>query len=177
MLKNGTPLALTCSEGQALLRIAANFQLPEKMGDTPYNVADRALAGDEVRTLYKALKEESPVLTGPERLILFGPSDNFEVSGEGRAKQHRMIDTNKEVTITINEDALSGLVWILVCCLHPGSPVCQTIGAQEDMFWPLAEKIKRTKIIRETIGLNKATPRRWKTDEEFVEKKGEKEKK
>lgn len=169
MLKNGVPVKVTCSEGQAILRLAANFTLPEKLGDTSYNVAERALAGEEVRTLYKAMKEVSPYLTSPEKLILFGPRDNYEENGEGRAKSHRMKEATLEINVVMNEDAISGLMWILLCCLHPGSPVCQPIGTQEDVFWPIAERVNRVKVLREAVGIMKASPRRWKTDEEWAD--------
>jgi hypothetical protein len=167
MLKNGIPLKVTCSEGQAILRLSANFMLPERLGDQSYGIAERALAGEEVRTLYRTMKEMSPYLLSPEKLILFGPKENYVEIGEGRSKTHRMKDNSLEATVVISEDAVSGLMWILLCCLHPASPICQPIGTQEDVFWPIAERISRVKVLREAVGITKGTPRRWKTDDEY----------
>ncbi len=177
MLRNGKSVRLTCQEGNALLLIASNFSLPEKIGDTPYNVADRAISGDEVRELYRELKARSPMMLKPERRILFGPEDNWKETKENGELGHRMTDKTREVGIVLTEASLSGVIWCLIVSLHPASGMVQTVGVQEDIFWPIAEKLKKVRIIKETIGLDptKATPRRWKDDEEYDEEERVKE--
>lgn len=171
---------LTCEEGQNLLNVASSFMLPEKLGDTNFSVADRAIAGDEVRRLYRELKAYSPMTLKPERWILFGPADNFTKTVTDRGQEaHRMVDLVLEVEMRLDDDAMSGLAWCLLVALHPSSErVLAPAGVQEDILWPLAAKVGRTKAIRELIGFSKGTPRRWKVDSEYEkdEKKAEEKK-
>lgn len=170
----GKKVTITCEEGNFLIRMSAGFGLPEKLGETQkYSVAERACAGEEVRKLFKELKKHSPMTKKPERWILFGPEDNFrEIKGEDGNIGWRMANLNEEVEIELNADAMSGAVWCMVLALHPMSPVVKSVGQQEDIIWPLAEKLKKVKVLREEIKLADAKPRRWKDDDE-EERSGE----
>jgi hypothetical protein len=167
MLKNGVPFKVTCEEGQALLRIAINFALPEKLGDSAYSIIERSLAADEARKLYKELRDHSPLLRDSKRWICFGPNSNYdEIKTESGAVGHKMKDLLMETAITLDEDAKSGAIWCLIVAMHPSSPMCQSVGTQADIFWPLAEKLRCVRAVKEAIGLDKAKPRRWASDED-----------
>lgn len=174
-------LDLTIEEGQALLSIAANFSLPEKLGsDQTYSIADRAIAGDEVRKLYREIRAWSPLMQTKERWLRFGPVDAWmEVKGESGKIGHRLMKNTLTVEINLDEDIISGIIWCLLAALHPSSGSIAGIAAQEDVLWPIASKLNRTRIIRETIGMTeKAKPVRWKSDDEFsIEKSSNKEEK
>lgn len=172
-------LALTVEQGQLLLVISSGFSLPEKLGTDSYTIADRAVAGDEVRKLYRELKSRSPLTSFPQRWQRFGPVFDgeveiwHEVKGESGMVGHRLVNPDFEVSINTDSDIVSGIVWCLILGVHPASPSAQSLSHQETVLWPIAERIKMTSVIRQTIGLNdqKAKSRRWKTDDEFLKSK------
>lgn len=167
-MSKDTKVKLTCEEGQALLRVASNFSLPEKLGEASYNVAERGIADIEARALYRMLKAYSPMLQRPERWLLFGPQDNYrEIKGDNGAAGWRMMDTSKVVEVRLDEEAESGAMWCLILAVHPASPMCQPVGMQEDIFWPVAEKLKKVNALKKEIGLDKAKPRRWESDDDM----------
>lgn len=156
---------LSVEEGQQLLLICHNFALGEKLGDTPYNVMDRALATEEVRALYRELRSRSPLMHRPERWLLFGPGDNYQdVKGTNGNVGHQTLNLALEVEVSLSEEALSGAMWCLLAALHPASGQTRGAGLQEDVFWPLARKLGLSKAIRKEIKLEEAKPRRWERD-------------
>lgn len=171
-IKNGKTLGLTLEEGQFLFATASTFSLPERMGEITYSVADRAIAGDEVRLLYRELRSRSPLSQRPERWQMFGHVEAWsEVTNEGGRIGYKMKPDRKDdiVQASVNEEVISGIVWCLLISVHPASAMVKNITTQEEVLWPIASKIKRVKVIREAIGLTmaKALPKRWKPDEEF----------
>jgi hypothetical protein len=177
MLENGKKLELTIEEGQALIAVCSNFTLPERLGsDQTYSVADRSIAGDEVRKLYRELRAHSPLMQTQERWQRFGPVNAWqEVKGEGGRIGHRLVDYTVRVSISLDEEILSAIVWCLVVSLHPASTTVGSLVTQEELLWPLAKKIDCTRVLRETIGIvpGKAQPKRWKRDGEYAEKDAE----
>jgi hypothetical protein len=175
MMTNGKNLSLTLEEGQALFQISATFSLPEKLGESTYSIADRAIAGDEVRLLYRELRSRSPLSQQAERWQMFGPKEVWdEVTNEGGKIGYKMKPAMKDdiVSVKVSDDILSGITWCLLISVHPASQVLKNLTTQEEILWPLADKIKRTKILRESIGLStKTLPKRWKSDDEFEDKK------
>ena len=163
-------LSISIEEGNVLVGIASVFHLPEKLGpDHTYSVADRAIAADEVRSLFRELRSYSPLMQGDERFLRFGPPDAWkEVRGEGGRLGHKLIKPLETVTIRLDENVFSGIIWCLLMGLHPASQMIQPIPNQEDSLWPLAKKLSRVKVIREMIGITVSTqPKRWKSDEEY----------
>lgn len=167
MLKNERILRLTTEEGQGILRIAINFQLPEKLGEKQYTFIERSLAADEVKKFYKALRDQSELLKGKKRYILFGPARNYlEYKDEKGNVNHSTVDVDLEIPIGIDKDAKSGAIWCLIVALHPGSPLYQRAGEHYSTFWPIAEKLKCVRAVQKEIGLDQAKPRRWDFDDE-----------
>lgn len=183
-ITNGKNLSLTMEEGQVLFQMSSVFVLPEKLGDSTYSIADRAISGDEVKLLYRELRSRSPLSQKAERWQMFGPEDAWDVvNNEGEKVGYKMKPSRKDdiVTVKVNDDILSGITWCLLVAVHPASVMLKNITTQEEILWPLADKIRRTKILRESIGLSKSVlPKRWKSDDEFEgpkESKSEPEKK
>jgi hypothetical protein len=170
MLENGKRLDLTTEEGNALVGISSMFHLPEKLDkDNTYSVADRSIAADEVRLLFRELRSHSPLMQGEEKVNRFGAKDAWKEVKDGAGNIGRkLIKPSGVVSIRLDEDILSGIVWCLLVALHPASALIQATQMQEDCFWPIAKKLSRTRVIREMIGITPtAQPKRWKTDEEY----------
>jgi len=172
---------LTTDEGQQLFLMASNFVLPKKLGDQAFSVADRGVAADEVRALFRAMKGYSPYAQTGERRTVFGPKKCWEEIKDGeKVSGHRMLDHDHETEVRLSEDAVSGVVWLLLLAIHPQEDESKqgreippfNVGAQDLFIWPVAEKVKKVKAIREFMGMNKAAHRRWDDDPE--EKVGEK---
>lgn len=176
MIENRKTMEITMEEGQTLLSISSAFILPEKIGgDLTYSVADRSIAGDEVRKLYRELRSRSPILQAKERRVCFGPADAWQEI-KGQQAGYKLVDNTRVVSISKDEEIVSAIVWCLLISIHPASPACLPASTQEDILWPIAERIKRSRILRETMGLDvgKALPKRWKADDEYEKPKEEK---
>lgn len=175
-------ISLTIEEGQAMLSVSVNFALPESLGsEQRYTIADRAIAADEVRKLYREIRSRSPLLQKVERWHRFGPLEAWtEVKSDSGKIGHRCSDPTRLVQMNLDEEIESGMVWCLLLALHPASPSVTSVSVQEDIFWPIAAKLKKTRIIRKTIGMasEDARPVRWKSDEDFeaADKKNKEEK-
>ncbi len=173
-------LSLSVEEGHALLLLSSGFSLPEKLGADSYTVADRAIADDEVRKLFRELRSRSPLMHTRERWNRFGPvlgkgPDGTdveiwqEIKNEGGRIGHRLIAPEFQVEISVNEEVISGIVWCLIAGIHPASPQSVPLALKETVLWIVAGKIGMVQVIRQTTGLNdtKVQPRRWKTDDEL----------
>lgn len=172
-----TKVQLTVEEGNFLLASSAVYQLPEKLGENTFSVADRAIAGDELRSLYKSLKSYSPMAQRKERYLVFGPADNFKGVNSAQGQTWETINLKLEVEVRLDDDAVSGAIWCLLSGLHPESKFCERPMNQEDCLWPLVAKFGKTKNLREMIGYAKGAPRRWKNDSEYKDEKKPEEKK
>jgi hypothetical protein len=155
---------ITCQQGNALLMASAGFILPEKLGETTYNVADRSLAEQDVGMLYRELKSRSPILQ-KDRKICFGPTENWKKPSGDPNVGREMKDVELEVNITLSEDARSGAFWCLIAMLHPGSQGRLPASSQVEVAWPLAERLRLKKMLRKDIGLETAVPRRLDLDD------------
>lgn len=175
MIANGKNLKLTAEEGQILFQISSTFSLPEKLGKIAYSTDDQSEAIEDVRFLYRELRARSPLSQRPERWQMFGPEDLWdEITNGGGRVGYKMKPSRKDeiVLVNINDDVLSGVIWCLLVSLHPGSSALRNLTTQEEILWPIADKVKRTKILREMIGLSTTTlPKRWKSDDEFDDSK------
>jgi hypothetical protein len=160
-------LSITVEQGNAIFNIASFFQMPEKLGEKTYNVADRALANDEVGRLMRLFRAYSPLSQTRERRVVFGPAEVWdEIRGDkdGGIQGYRLLFPEHEVSLSISEDEISGAMWCLLLGLHPASPVCHAVSRQQDALWPLAARLSRVSVLKEEIGIGKASPRRWKED-------------
>lgn len=168
--KRDMKVSITAEEGQTLLRVAASFGLPEKLGDgTPYNVAERALAAKDVQFLYRELRARSPMMS-KDRRMCFGPDSNWVKKGEEAGGRWEMANFSLPVEIRLSEDALSGAYWCALLMAHPGSPLMLNVGSQEEVLWPLAKKLRFVSDLEKAIGLDKAVHKRLDLDPEDEDK-------
>jgi hypothetical protein len=158
-------IRITQEQGNLLLQTAGNFSLPEKLGDTPFNVADRVLAAQDVATLYRELKAHSPKLQ-KDRMLFFGPSDNWEEQEVEGGKAIKLKEPNREVEIRIDEDMRSGAYYCLLTMFHPASQQLRFAGTQSDVLWPLAKRLRLVKALQKELGVEKAQHKRLDLDPE-----------
>lgn len=155
-------LKITQREGQQLLEIANDFVLPEKIGETVYSIAERALAQTCVSVhLYRELKSRSPFVQFEAKSI-FGPKDNWEIGNPGWTLK----EPDRMIEIRLSEDAREGMYWCLFSALHPASRYCRAAGIQAETIWPLAERVRITSQLRKDLGIDTAPHRKIELDPE-----------
>lgn len=159
---------LTMEEGQQLLGCTGNFLLPEKLGDTSYNNAERGYAAMCVGVLYRQIRAVSPAIHGPERQNLFGPVENWISHEKNRWEP---VNPKASVKVSLNEDAVMGVFWTLVTTLHPGmSAISRLVAAPqlaEEVFWPLANKLGLCSMVEKEIGISRTMVRKLELDKEI----------
>lgn len=163
-------VALRAEEGQFLLNMSTQFNLPDKKGqdgrtnEDGYTTIEQSIARDEVRALFRDLKAYSPLAQkkGKEMRLIFGPESNTEKTGDITSIK----DLDLETRVRMDEEAVSGAVWCMIFSLHPAMGSAGAVVA-ENVVWPLAAKLRKTTALRETLGLNNASKAKtWKTDPE-----------
>lgn len=168
---------VTQSQGNVLYLLASGFALPKELGEnTKYTPDVQITAAEAVLALRTELRSRSPLITGPKRLMLFGPADNWEPSGE-KKDEYILEDPNRLVKISLSENVLEGIFWCLVVSMHPCSQIVLPVGNQQDTLWPLAAACRLTSVLRDELGLTKAKHRRIDLDEDPSEVRTEKKKK
>lgn len=179
-MSEGRPVKLTLEECNTLLIMSNSFACPNKLGETnSISSAEQLQTNLQVGKLYRELKRHSPFLKGEKRVLAFGPTDAWDVTkNEDGDENYRLVSPDLEVEISLKRDAFNGLMWILVYMLHPASPFVRKAGQQEDICWPIAQKIGREKAIQKEIKLDPKADSKWdsmKSDEQFeTEAAGEK---
>lgn len=166
-------VTLTVEEGNALVALSSGFKFQDKLGDHSYTLVDQSTALDEVRLLYKELRRKSPLMQLPERYKRFGPERAWsQVTDEDGKIGYKLIEPLIEVTVNLDVDIISGIIWCLIVALHPQSAFVQSTSIQEDLLYPIAIKMCRLRTIREYIGLvqGKSRGSRWDTDDEHAAK-------
>ncbi len=177
MAKNST-VKLTATKLNWLFQKLAIFELPEKVGDTAYDFVQRRIVKDEcargVREL-KAYSHWAQKLGGELRLV-FGPKDLWEeVRKDGKLADLKMTTPEREFEVRLSQDAVSGISWLLLIQLSPAtkdqsgqmshdeaSPV-----VAEMYVWPIAEAIRRVKVLRDSLNLDSTDKKRqWADDPE-----------
>ncbi len=160
---------ITQYEGQRLLEIAANFILPEKLGDLQFNIADRSQAALCVNVhLYRELKSRSPALVSTKGELKFGPTENFEERVEqhpitGRASLVCVLKRkDAPILVRLSEDAFEGAYYCLLVGLHPASQCLQPSNVQSEALWPCAEKLGIVPQLHADLGITEASRKRKK---------------
>lgn len=159
-------ITITVDEGQMLFERAAAFALPEKLGDAKYDIAERGLAAEDVRALWRELRGRS-TLYQTKKLVLFGPADAWENKGiVGETTQYRAEHGHETtVKIRLTKEGRAGAFWCLLLALHPSSPVQVGASKREEAAWPLAEKLRLVGELRRETGLERARRRELTLDD------------
>jgi hypothetical protein len=160
----------TMTQGQYLFLLSANSTLPESLGTTKYEVTDRMIVNDMIRTLYRELREISPAserMPGKEALLLFGPSEAWVNDDQLKPEERRMMNPDQKVKIALSRDAVDGITWLMYMLLFPrqtrdGMSTDILPKEADRLVWPILEIVGRNKTIRENLGLNKIEKKhRW----------------
>jgi hypothetical protein len=161
-----TSLTVTVEEGQTLFLQSAVFQLPDKLGEgNSFPITERSVAADEVRSLWRELKGHSPIYQKARRQVVFGPVEAWEeVVGENGASGWKLKKPETTVELKLPDEAVSGIVWCLLLAVHPESKTVENLGKQDDICWPVAQKIRKTTALRELLKLSTSTRRTFADD-------------
>lgn len=161
---------LRAEEGQFLLNMCNNFNLPDKkdrdgkINEDGFLVVEQNIARDEVRMLLRELKAHSPLMCkrGKDFRMIFGDPENTLKEGENTSIK----DLDAPTRVKLDTDAMSGAVWCMIFALHPSMMAAGAIIA-ENVVWPLAVKLRKTDALRDFLGLNnKSKAKTWKDDPE-----------
>lgn len=162
---------ITVQQGQALLGLALNFRMPDKLGSKAFTSIERAAAERDVLALYDSIKRISPMLrkTGKEQGQMFGPEEMWEIKKDAEGKPIAGSATNEqaEVALALSDKAVSGALWCLLFALHPDSPAPHA-GPMlaSDVLYPLAFRLRRLMALEDELGLRNAPSKVWEEDEE-----------
>ena len=175
MSKENKP-RITLEQGQLLLRLSANFNLPDKLGEgDTFNVADQGIAAEEVRALYRELKARSPIYLKTRSKLVFGPADGWTKTAVENGEVYEVKDEKMKVELRLDPNSHMGAYWCCLVALHPASSIVSNVGTQEDVLWPLAETLRLTNMLKKGIGIDKAQHKRLELDAPPKDKKeGEK---
>ena len=162
---NGLTIKVTIEEGQSLFMVAAGHRFPEKLGETTFTKNERNGGNIALRRLYRDLTTYSPITQGNTKYTAFGPADCWEQGrGQSGDTDWFLVRSKGEVTIELSEKAIHGATWILIFLLHPESQFCASAGVQENILWPLVDKLKKRVAIEKFIGVDAATYKDFEDD-------------
>lgn len=169
-----------------LFKNLAGFDLPERMGDgVTYARDQRSLVKMEVSAAFKALKEKSAFakIIGPKNAIRFGDLEDWEEKKEGEKGEKTTwehVKPDKFYEVKFNEDAVSGIMWMMQVLMLPPVFVKQAAdhGKEVELFshmsvnpyqadryvWPIVEALRKTKGLKDALGI-KSERRRWADDD------------
>lgn len=189
-----TKVKLTAFLWDWLFRNLAGFDLPEKMGGgITYDRTQRAIVAQEVQSAVKTLKQHSPFaqIVGPKNAIRFGEVKDWEEKPSATADAKptwEHVAHERVYEVTLGDDAVSGILWMMQVLLTPAVLVPQHVqsgqGAKEievlshislnpyqaDRYaWPVVEALRKTRALREVLGLGAAKGRRWGDDDESAD--------
>jgi hypothetical protein len=165
MPEKAEKIALTHLEGQALMS-KAHLELPDKMGGEQFDLETRSNAKDQITALRGALRAASP-LVSKERRPMFGDSEAWEQSTDGKQWSMKRDWEGKTVEVELSEDALYGACWIGFIGLHPDCPrVAQFPGATpqslgfsvaeaDEIVWPLMKRLGWEGQLRRMLKIEK----------------------
>lgn len=164
-----------------LFQRVAIFELPEKVGDTTYDAIQRRIVKDECAAAVRDLKAYSnwAQKLGEDMRLVFGPTDLWEeVRKDGKLVELKILHPDRMCEVRLTSDAVSGISWLLLLMLSPctkgadgrvsheeASPIISNI-----YVWPIAEAIRRVKVLRDSLNLDSTDKKRqWADDPDPVE--------
>jgi hypothetical protein len=160
-------LELTAAQGNYIFRFSHVVQFPEKIGEkATFNHQQRATFNKEIGEVYKALKRESEISRQKSKLF-FGPAKWYDAKNavpkgddpsmaEDDGERYSLKDEFRHAAhpVTINSNARNGLFRIYYLLTHPDSKNVLGPGVQEELVWPVAEKVRCVKALETAIGLS-----------------------
>lgn len=163
-----------------LFQKVAMFELPEKVGDVSYDLVQRRIVKDECAKALRELKAYSPWAQrlGSEMRLVFGPADLWtEIRKDGKLVDLEMLHPERECEIKLSQEAVSGISWLLLTMLSVATKNAEGKQSHEeappivaDLYvWPIAEAIRRVKVLRESLNLDSSEKKRQWADDPDLE--------
>jgi hypothetical protein len=152
----GRKITVSLGEGQVIMKVAAGFGITDTFAqEMQLNVAEKAMATQDVVQLYRTLKKQSPMMKGTPGMILFGPADAWEEVevSNSPTPAFRMLDEDLPVEFRANGEVLAGLRWVLLAMMHPGSGLTLNVDAQDRYGWGVCQKVGLVKQLQKDLGL------------------------
>lgn len=185
----GDRISVDFETGNFVIRSLYRLEMAEKVGERTFTPAVRSSIGKKMRQSYKAFREVSEILK-EERRLFFGPragytehdrlsikEDELALTEEKSTTRFQLINKLALVEVELTGQAKEGLYWFLFMILHPDSKSCWPVGMQEEIAWPLAEKIGALKSLEKETGVEKRESIEVKFDEDLDEEKPAEDKK
>lgn len=184
----GDSIKITHTQGNVLLNGSMAGKFPKEVGGRAFNDQAQAKINDKFRLLFKKLKKISSKSDGS---YLFGKKDNWKqievpkpqtMTASGSVEMQKvqtetqwsLVDADLEIELAdLTGAEKSGIYWLCYLWCHPASPNCQNPGVQEDVIWPVIEKIGKTADLRKDIGLVSDGDEEYFGESKPAEKKAE----
>lgn len=161
---------LTFMEGQFLLRYSSTVTLPDSVGSEKFEAWEQDNANDQIRTLRKDLRAQSPILR-EKRKLCFGGSDNWKPKKTkvmcqkcdreqiSEQESYDMIDPEREFDVVLSGDAIQGTWYCLYLATSAKSPFLGTMAEIDEVVWSLAAKLGWDDDLRKILKIGKAKDR------------------
>lgn len=161
--------SLKMEQGQFLLGLAFDFRMPEKLGQKAFTGIERVAGERDVLALYDAIKRVSPMIQkrGREFGKMFGPKENWDFKRDesGTIVSGDVKNTEAEVSIQLDESAVSGAMWCLLLVSHPESATARSVPSlMSDIVFPIAIRLRRLTALQEELGITSAQSKAWQED-------------
>jgi len=140
-------------EGQFLFRYASSAGLPSKFGDESFDIATQVMSDDQTRILRRDLRAYSPILQKYQKPC-FGDTLNWRRNETEGGDVWTMIDPEKPIEVSFDEDSVSGVYWCLFRAIHPASPHKASLAEIDEIVWSIADIFGWTEELRKSIKLN-----------------------
>ena len=162
-------VSLTHQEGSFLMRYC-EAQLPEKLGDEPFDLSAQSTCKDQLGSLRATLRKVSPLTNPPSaRSAAFGSPEAWDPAKPEIVKcEHCKHDFTKKVDgltlkkdfelqkveVEFKEDDVYGVWWALFLAANPKFQKPASNGEYEELVIPLAERFGWLEDLRERLKIS-----------------------
>jgi hypothetical protein len=155
--------SITHAQGNALFQYCSDrIRWPEKLGEEKFDEIQRSIADDLLKQCRTALRSYSP-LVRQERVNCFGNASNWKKDNDGdanRGGRWSLINPDLPIDVHMDEDAQDGAYHALLMMAHPASPAPATLGALDEVVWPIALALGVGAQLRQDLKLDQSAKRR-----------------
>lgn len=143
---------LTLWEARNLFNLAGNYGIVTQAHggkQDPYWAA-RAWKEQQIVKLWSKLKSLATQL----------PGNSWRIGPENPEKENGTL----EYELNLHDDDRDAAFYVLSAALDPRSPLKQPISVQEDIIWPIADKIRKRNALRRELKLHETKPEKIEDD-------------
>lgn len=143
-------------EGQFLLRYS-NAKIPAdgKVGQETFEPSVVSNGNDQIVLVRRDLRSYSPILLR-DRKPCFGDADNWKKEEKKEGPVYNMIDPDREITLKMSDDSITGILWMLALALDQKSGVTASNAEIDELVWPLAAKFGWVPELRRMFNIDRA---------------------